>query len=405
MKIIEGKYTSAIVYSDTAEDSALGQVQALCDQPFTKDSKIRLMPDIHAGKGCTIGTTMTYTDKICPNIVGVDISCGMLVVQLKENRVNLPELDSCIRKNIPAGYRQIRKKTHKFARDSRIEELIGYPGDYMYCQRSISTLGAGNHFLELDIDTTGNLYLVIHSGSRNAGSNVCKVHQDKAYKALKKQYHSGIDEIIRYYNEINETDKIEVAIQQYKDTHAEPIHELAYVEGENLDKYIHDMIIMEHYADLNRKAMAEVIMSELGLHEVDSFTTVHNYVDVENKIIRKGAVSAQHGERLIIPMNMRDGSLICIGKGNSNWNYSAPHGAGRLMSRAEARQSFTISAFKKSMEGIFTTSVGADTLDECPMVYKPMEEIVSQIHDTVDIVKTIKPIYNFKAGDQPKKGK
>lgn len=403
MKIIEGKYTNALVYSDTAEDSALGQVQTLCNQPFAKDSKIRLMPDIHAGKGCTIGTTMTYTDKICPNIVGVDISCGMLVVQLKEKRVNLPELDSCIRKNIPAGYRQIRKKTHKFARNSRIEELTVYPGDYMYCQRSISTLGAGNHFLELDIDATGNLYLVIHSGSRNAGSNVCKVHQDKAYKALKKQYQNGIDEIIRYYHEINETDKIEGAIQQYKDTHAEPIHELAYVESENLDKYIHDMIIMEHYADLNRKAMAEVIMSELGLHEVDSFTTIHNYVDVENRIIRKGAVSAQHGERLIIPMNMRDGSLICIGKGNSDWNYSAPHGAGRLMSRAEARQSFTVSAFKKSMEGIFTTSVSVDTLDECPMVYKPMDEIVSQIHDTVEIVKIIKPIYNFKAGDEPRK--
>ena len=187
----------------------------------------------------------------------------------------------------------------------------------------------------------------------------------------------------------------------YKEVVDEPIYELSYVEGELLDNYLHDMKILQHYADLNRKAIAEVIMSELGLHEVDSFTTVHNYVDVENKIIRKGAVSAQHGERLIIPMNMRDGSLICIGKGNSDWNNSAPHGAGRLMSRAEARQSFTVSAFKKSMEGIFTTSVGADTLDECPMVYKPMEEIISQIHDTVDIVKTIKPIYNFKAGDQP----
>lgn len=405
MKAIEGKYTNAIVYSDTAEESALGQVQTLCNQPFAKDSKIRLMPDIHAGKGCTIGTTMTYTDKICPNIVGVDISCGMLVVQLKEKRVNLPELDSCIRKNIPAGFRQIRKKTHKFARDSRIEQLTVYPGDYMYCQRSIGTLGSGNHFIELDKDDDGNLYLVIHSGSRNAGSNVCKVHQDKAYKALKRQYQKGIDIIIKHYHETGETNKIQEAINMYKEVVDEPMYELSYVEGENLDNYIHDMVIMQHYADLNRKAMAEVIMSELGLHEVDSFTTVHNYVDVENKIIRKGAVSAQHGERLIIPMNMRDGSLICIGKGNSDWNSSAPHGAGRLMSRAEARQSFTVSAFKKSMEGIFTTSVGSDTLDECPMVYKPMEEIISHIHDTVDIVKIIKPIYNFKAGDQPKKEK
>lgn len=401
MKIIEGKYTNAIVYSDTAEESALGQVQALCNQLFAKDSKIRLMPDIHAGKGCTIGTTMTYTDKICPNIVGVDISCGMLVVQLKEKRINLPELDSCIKNNIPAGFRQIRKKTHKFARDFRIDELIGYPGDYMYAQRSICSLGAGNHFLELDTDDDGNLYLVIHSGSRNPGSNICKWYQDKAYKRLKQQYQSGMAVIIRHYHETGETSKIEESIKMYKEVCNEPIYELSYVEGELFNNYLHDMKILQHYADLNRKAMAEVIMSELGLHEVDSFTTVHNYVDVENKIIRKGAVSAQHGERLIIPMNMRDGSLICIGKGNSDWNNSAPHGAGRLMSRAEARQSFTVSAFKKSMEGIFTTSVGADTLDECPMVYKPMEEIISQIHDTVDIVKTIKPIYNFKAGDQP----
>lgn len=405
MKIIEGKYTSAVVYSDTAEDSALGQVQTLCDQPFAKDSKVRLMPDIHAGKGCTIGTTMTYTDKICPNIVGVDISCGMLVVQLKERRVNLPELDSCIRKNIPAGYRQIRKKTHKFARDSRMDELVGYPGDYMYAQRSLASLGSGNHFLEIDTDDEGNLYLVIHSGSRNPGANICKWYQDKAYKRLKQKYQVVIDGIIRHYHETGQTYRIEAEIEKYKAETQEPIYGLSYVEGELFNNYLHDMKILQHYADLNRKAMAEVIMSELGLHEVDSFTTVHNYVDVENKIIRKGAVSAQHGERLIIPMNMRDGSLICIGKGNSDWNYSAPHGAGRLMSRAEARQSFTVSAFKKSMEGIFTTSVGNDTLDECPMVYKPMEEIVSQIHDTVDIVKTIKPIYNFKAGDQPKEGK
>lgn len=403
MKTIEGKYTSAVVYSDTAEDSALGQVQALCDQPFAKDSKIRLMPDIHAGKGCTIGTTMTFTDKICPNIVGVDIACGLYVVQLKEKRVNLPELDSCIRKNVPAGYRQIRKKTHKFARDSRIDELIGYPGDYMYCQRSLGSVGAGNHFVELDKDDEGNLYLVIHSGSRNPGSNICKWYQDKAYKRLKQKYQTVIDGIIRHYHQTGQTDRIEEEIEKYKTETAEPIYELSYVEGELFDNYLHDMKILQHYADLNRKAIAEVIMSEMNLHEVDSFTTIHNYVDVENKIIRKGAVSAQKGERLIIPMNMRDGALICVGKGNSEWNSSAPHGAGRLMSRAEARQSFTVSAYKESMEGIFTTSVGSDTIDECPMVYKPMEEIISQIQDTVEIVKVIKPIYNFKAGDELRK--
>ena len=403
MKTVEGKYTSAVVYSDTAEDSAVGQVKTLCDQPWVKGSKIRMMPDIHAGKGCTIGTTMTFTDKICPNIVGVDIACGLYVVQLKEKRVNLPELDNCIRKNIPAGYRQIRKKTHKFARDSRIDELIGYPGDYMYCQRSLGSVGSGNHFVELDKDDEGNLYLVIHSGSRNPGSNICKWYQDRAYKNLKRQYQKGIDYIIKHYHETGETDKIEETIKMYKEVVDEPIYELSYVERELLENYLHDMEILQHYADLNRKAIAEVIMSEMNLHEVDSFTTIHNYVDIENKIIRKGAVSAQKGERLIIPMNMRDGSLICIGKGNSDWNNSAPHGAGRLMSRAEARQSFTVSAYKETMEGIFTTSVGSDTIDECPMVYKPMGEIVSQIHDTVEIVKVIKPVYNFRAGDEPRK--
>ena len=397
MKTVEGKYTSALIYSDTAEDYAVGQVKTLCDQPWVEGSKIRMMPDIHAGNGCTIGTTMTFTDKICPNIVGVDIACGLYVVQLKEKRVNLPELDSCIRKNVPAGYRQIRKKTHKFSRDSRIDELIGYPGDYMYCQRSLGSVGAGNHFVELDKDDEGNLYLLIHSGSRNPGSNICKWYQDRAYKNLKRQYQKGIDYIIKHYHETGETDKIEEAIKMYKEVVDEPIYELSYVEGELFENYLHDMKILQHYGDLNRKAIAEVIMSGMNLHEVDSFTTIHNYVDVESKIIRKGAVSAQKGERLIIPMNMRDGALICVGKGNPDWNNSAPHGAGRLMSRAEARQSFTVSAYKESMKGIFTTSVDSDTIDECPMVYKPMDEIMSQIKDTVQIVKVIKPIYNFKA--------
>lgn len=245
--------------------------------------------------------------------------------------------------------------------------------------------------------------MVIHSGSRNPGSNICKWYQDKAYKNLKRQYQKGIDDIVKHYHETGETDKIESEIEKYKSENPEPIYELSYVEGQLFDNYLHDMIILQQYADLNRKAMADVIISEMNLHEVASFTTIHNYVDVENKIIRKGAVSAQMGERLIIPMNMRDGSLICVGKGNPDWNYSAPHGAGRLMSRAEAKQSFTVSAFKKSMEGIYTTSVGSDTLDECPMVYKPTNEIISQIEDAVAVVKSIKPIYNFKAREDSKR--
>lgn len=245
--------------------------------------------------------------------------------------------------------------------------------------------------------------MVIHSGSRNPGSNICKWYQDRAYRECSHRYQQNIDNIIQHYQDTGELQKIESAIQYYVNTTQSPIYELAYIDGKLLDDYLHDMIILQQYADLNRKAMADVIISEMNLHEVDSFTTIHNYVDVENKIIRKGAVSAQMGERLIIPMNMRDGSLICVGKGNPDWNYSAPHGAGRLMSRAEAKQSFTVSAFKKSMEGIYTTSVGSDTLDECPMVYKPTNEIISQIEDAVAVVKSIKPIYNFKARENSKR--
>lgn len=402
MKIIEGKYTNAIVYSDTAEESALSQVKVLCDQPWVKDSKIRMMPDIHAGKGCTIGTTMKITgDAICPNLVGVDISCGILVIQLKEKRINLPELDSCIHKLIPAGM-NIREKTHKYARDTRIAEIYAHI-DYMRGQRSIGTLGGGNHFIEIDKDDEDNLYLVIHTGSRNIGKQVAEYYQKIAYRKQLAEYKLIKDNKIEELKSQNKEVGIETFLQSYRKLYSEPIYDLAYLEGNDVDKYFHDMRILEEYAKLNREAIAEVIISAMNFHIVDQFHTIHNYIDIDNMILRKGAVSAQKGEHLIIPMNMRDGSLICTGKGNPEWNYSAPHGAGRLMSRKKAFDSFTVSAFKESMKGIYTTSVNSGTLDECPMVYKPMEEIISQIYDTVEIVKVIKPIYNFKASEELRK--
>ena len=365
MKEVVGKYCTAKIFTDEVENSAIGQLTTLCNQLFTEGCIIRVMPDVHAGKGSTIGTTMTYLDKVCPFIVGMDISCGVLVVKLREKRIDLPKLDSVIHNNIPTGS-NLRKKTHKFARDSKIDELVAYCGDYINGQLAIGTLGSGNHFISIEKDEEDNLYLLIHTGSRNVGKRVCEWYQEKAYKNLKKQ-------------------QIE-----------EPIYELCFVYGEMLDNYLHDMEILEEYSHLNRTAIADVILSEMKLHEMESFETLHNYVDLEHKIIRKGAVSAQEGEQLVIPINMKDGSLICVGKGNKEWSYSAPHGAGRLMNRKESEQSFTLSQYKNEMKGIYSTTICKETLDESPMSYKPIESILDNISDTVDVIKHIKPIYNFK---------
>lgn len=365
---IAGKYNTAKVYTDNLEPSAAGQIKAFCDMEHSSGSKIRIMPDVHAGKGCTIGTTMTVTDKIVPNIVGVDIGCGMLTVKLKEKRIELPKLDSVIRQNIPFG-RNVRERAHRSHGRIDIYELECVKKiDTRRAKESIGTLGGGNHFIEIDTDGEA-LYLVIHTGSRNLGLRVAEYYQKRAFAAC-----GG-----RAQNEIP--------------------YELAYLAGDEMQSYLHDMELMQRFAELNRTVIKEVILDELKLHEEESFTTVHNYIDTENMILRKGAVSANKGERLLIPMNMRDGSLLCTGLGNSDWNCSAPHGAGRLINRRNAEQSFTLSQFKKAMEGIFTTSVSKDTIDESPFVYKPMEEILRNIGETAIVDKIIKPIYNFKASE------
>ena len=370
MMEINGAYTSAIVYTDEIEASAIGQIQALCDQPFAAGSKIRIMPDVHTGKGCTIGTTMTVGDYVVPNLVGVDIGCGMDVVLLKEKRINLPALDSFISKNIPHG-RDVREKPHRNSGRIDLSELECFGKiDARRAAESIGTLGGGNHFIEVDRDEEDNLYLVIHTGSRNLGLQVAEYYQNLAYESI-----GG-----RAQNEIP--------------------FELAYLTGEDRDRYLHDMAIMQRYAALNRQTIRDCILDGLKLHEADSFTTVHNYIDLEHGILRKGSVSAREGERLLIPLNMRDGALICVGLGNDDWNQSAPHGAGRLFSRTQAESSFTLSAFKQSMAGIYTSTVSQDTLDECPMAYKDPQTIISAIGDTVRIEKQIRPIYNFKSSDR-----
>lgn len=365
---ITGIYNTALVYTDNLEPSAAGQIKAFCDMEYSSGSKIRIMPDVHAGKGCTIGTTMTVTDKIVPNIVGVDIGCGMLTVKLKEKRLELPRLDSFIRQNIPFG-RNVRERAHRSHGRIDINELECVKKiDTRRAKESIGTLGGGNHFIEIDTDGD-SLYLVIHTGSRNLGLRVAEHYQKTAYNACGGRNQSEIP------------------------------YELAFLEGDAMQSYLHDMAFMQRFAALNRCVIKEVILDGLKLHEEDSFETIHNYIDTDNMILRKGAVSANKGELLLIPMNMRDGSLLCTGLGNSDWNFSAPHGAGRLMNRRDAEQSFTLSQFKKSMEGIFTTSVSKDTIDESPFVYKPMEEILKNISNTVTVDKILKPIYNFKASE------
>lgn len=365
---LKGKYAQAKVFTDVVDSESISQVISLLNQPYAEGSRIRMMPDIHAGAGCTIGTTMTISDCICPNLVGVDIGCGMETIRLKEKRIELQKLDKLIRKEIPSGF-SIREKPHRFADRIELEQLrcAKYVKlDRAY--RSIGTLGGGNHFIEANRDDEGNLYIVIHSGSRHLGLEIADYYQTAGFKALKEQG-SSIPK------------------------------PLAYVDGHLMENYLHDMRIAQEFAQANRKAMADVIIKGMGLHVTEQFTTIHNYIDLDEKILRKGAVSAKAGEKLLIPINMRDGSLICIGKGNEDWNESAPHGAGRLMSRSAAKSSFTVSEFKKQMEGIYTTSVGQSTLDECPMAYKSMADIVDNIEPTAEILAVIKPVYNFKAGN------
>ena len=380
------------------DQESISQVIGLLNQPYAAGSRVRMMPDIHAGAGCTVGTTMTITDKVCPNLVGVDIGCGMETVLLKDKRIELQKLDKLIRSEIPSGF-AIRNKPHRYADQIDLQQLrCAKYVDLQRAEKSIGTLGGGNHFIEANVDEDGKLYLVIHSGSRRLGLEIANYYQNEAFKALNDRK-AETDALIAELKQQGREREIETVLQELK---ARPVNvpkPLAYLEGHLLENYLHDMAIAQRYADLNRKAMMDTILKGMGLKAADRFTTVHNYIDLQAGILRKGAVSAREGERLLIPINMRDGSLICIGRGNADWNHSAPHGAGRLMSRSQAKQSFTVHEFKKQMQGIYTTSVGQATLDECPMAYKSMTDIVDNIGPTAEIERIIKPIYNFKAGN------
>ena len=398
---VSGKYNQAKIFTDVVDQASIAQVIELCNQEVTAGSRIRLMPDVHAGAGCTVGTTMTITDRVVPNLVGVDIGCGMETARLREDHLELQKLDKLIREKIPSGF-AVRSAVHRYADQIDLEELCCYRHVQMLrAEKSIGTLGGGNHFIEVDRDEEWQLYVVIHSGSRRLGLEVAKYYQEEGYKVLNQTDQASLDRLIAEMRAAGRQKDIQKELKRRKSQKLTRIpRPLAYVAGALFDQYIHDMKLVQHFARLNRQAMLDEIVKGMKLHVEEQFTTVHNYIDTDAMILRKGAVSAKAGEQLLIPINMRDGSLLCVGKGNEDWNCSAPHGAGRLMSRGEAKQSFTVSEFKKQMEGIYSTSVGRSTLDECPMAYKGMADILDNIGPTAEVVKVIRPIYNFKAGEE-----
>lgn len=377
------------IYAITLENFALEQIKELGKFEPYQDSKIRIMPDCHAGAGCTIGTTMEIKDKITPNLVGVDIGCGMLTVKLADTKINLQKLDDVINKFIPSGFNIHSEQKAEFDFD----KLIAKNFNINRAKLSIGTLGGGNHFIEVGINSQENLFLIIHSGSRNIGAQIAKHYQSIAIDNLTDNSKERELLIKKLKNEGRQKD-IPKELKKLK----KPIinKDLAYLTGIDFDNYMHDVKLMQEYAVLNRKTIANIILKEAGLSVINSFETIHNYIDFNRMILRKGAVSAEDGELLLIPINMRDGSLVCIGKGNKDWNYSAPHGAGRLMSRTKAKKVINMADFVETMKDVYTTSVVAETLDEAPQAYKSIEEIKTAIKETVYIIGTIKPLYNFK---------
>lgn len=380
------------IYAKTIEHEATEQIYRMAKSEAYSDCLIRIMPDCHAGKGCTVGTVIEIKDKIVPNTVGVDIGCGMLVCNLGNIELDLVKLDSVINTKIPSGFASHNKAIVKF---DYLESLhCSKAIDHANALRQIGSLGGGNHFIEVNIDEAKNKYLVIHSGSRHLGVEVCKHYQDIAYKSLNEMGYIKRQLVEKLKSEGREKD-IEKECAKIQKPKCDK--ELAYLSGNQYEMYIHDMSIVQAYASLNRLTIASLICNNMGWRIKKHFETIHNYVDIKNKILRKGAVSAQLNEELIIPINMRDGSLICVGKGNKDWLCSAPHGAGRIMSRSKAKEILSIEDYQKEMNGIYTTSVCDSTIDEAPMAYKPIEEIIECIQPTVDIIKQIHPVYNFKA--------
>ena len=397
---IEGKMNTAICFAKTIEDEAVEQIRRMCEYLLTEGSQIRIMPDVHAGKGCTIGTTMTVTDKVCPNIVGVDIGCGMYTVKLADKELDFARIDEAAH-FIPSGKNVWAGRVEHFD----LMELRCYRGlrDTRRLERALGTLGGGNHFIEVEVSKDGTYYLVIHSGSRNLGKQVAEYYQQLAVDLHmgKEEYFTQRDALIAEYKAQGRRKEIQSVLKEMKrNFEAQPLdapEDLCWLYGSFLEDYLHDVEICQRFARRNREKMAEILLERTGMTAVEAFHTIHNYIDTEEMILRKGAIAAHAGEKLLIPINMRDGSVIAVGRGNPDWNYSAPHGAGRLMSRSKAKETLSLADYKETMKGIYTTSVNEWTLDEAPMAYKSIDDIIDVIADSVDIIDIMKPVYNFKA--------
>ncbi|MFW5651854.1 MAG: RtcB family protein [Acetivibrio ethanolgignens] len=405
---IKGKINTAICYATVIEEEAIEQIRRMCDYEFTAGSKVRIMPDVHAGKGCTIGTTMTVIDKAVPNVVGVDIGCGMYTVNLGNIEMDFEKLDEACH-FVPSGMNVWQGRQEHF--DLQQIHCFRELKDSKRLERSLGTLGGGNHFIEVDKAADGTKYLVIHTGSRNLGKQVAEIYQRLAVDLNRgmEDYFEQRDEIIRTYKEQGRRSEIQAALKEIawkKANGPTAIPEaLCYLHGKYFEDYLADVEICQQFAKRSRELIAEIILDRCGLTAVDAFHTIHNYIDTGEMILRKGAIAAHTGEKVLIPINMRDGSVLAVGKGNPEWNYSAPHGAGRVMSRAGARKSLSLEEYKKEMEGIYTTSVNEDTLDEAPMAYKSLSDIIDVIGETVEVIEVLKPIYNFKASEPAKYGK
>ena len=398
MKEIKGKVNTALCYAKVIEDAAVEQIQRMCDYPFTEGSRIRIMPDVHAGKGCTIGTTMTVRDKAVPNVVGVDIGCGMYTVNLGKAEINMEQMDAAAH-FIPSGTEVWEGRKERF----NLLDLRCYRElkDVNRLERSLGTLGGGNHFIEIDQSADGTKYLIIHSGSRNLGKQVAEHYQRLAVDLNrgKEEYFRRKDSLIEEYKAAGRRSEIQAALKKLKREKRETTipEDLCFVYGQYLEDYLHDVEICQRFARRSREFMAEVILGRLGMKAEDAFHTVHNYIDTDEMILRKGAIAAHEGERVLIPINMRDGSVLAVGRGNPEWNFSAPHGAGRIMSRTDAKERLDMDEYRREMAGIYTTSVSKETLDEAPMAYKSLSDIIDVIRESVDVIEVLKPIYNYKA--------
>ena len=400
---IKGKVNTAVCYAKIIEDGAVEQIRRMCDYALTEGSKIRIMPDVHAGKGCTIGTTMTIVDKACPNIVGVDIGCGMYTLKLNAKELDFEKIDEACH-YIPSGMNVWEGRKERFD----LTGLRCYRSlrDSKRLERSLGTLGGGNHFIEIDQATDGSFYLVIHSGSRNLGKQVAEIYQQLAVDLHmgKEKYFIQREEIIRSYKEAGRREEIQPALETLRNSfEAQALlvpDDICWLYGTFLEDYLHDVEICQRFAKRSRELMAETILEKTGMTAAMGFHTIHNYIDTDEMILRKGAIAAHKGEKILIPINMRDGVVLAVGKGNPEWNFSAPHGAGRLMSRSQAKENLDMATYIESMKGIYTTSVNEQTIDEAPMAYKSLEDIIDVIKDSVDIIDIMKPVYNFKASGE-----